>query len=1006
MTQPMSILRKGKYDLEVALTQHRVAATISHSVRGGPVRAIINGRHRKPTGRYASRKARRSLPWEAKDERAYFWLCESDADVVDYLSQPHRLSIRRPSDGEIVYYPDVRRTLASGRIEIVEVKKDVSRSSRLYDPDYALKLTLARLVYEGLGWSFTVVIGDELRKGYRLRNAETVQRNRFARTASRDVVAVLGLIESAGGVITVDEAVQALGGTALAAAKFRSLVVQRFWLSIFRKHLTATLRSGRLPGLRPAFEMIAREVAPMTRRNFLRLYEEWDFPRGRVTFTKELTNKRLLFVDAATNADFIVAGDQFERLHAEGLARRVRTRSDSTVGRYDDLDDVPPEGATDTELARRFYCRKWDEDPCAKSDVALKLLVARHATEARKRGIAWQPSPGALRRAINTRGEVGRRPTRVMLTQTGKVPRQRWPVAVADIMTRCVFWFYAARTRDKGDAYGRMRKFIATANRFGKVRRGAGWKGLPVPSYETLRLRIDGGASIETWTEKYGAVEARRRFKGTRPGLSAKARLDVVLIDSTVVDGWCVLDDRLGIMIPAGRPTLTVAMDVCTRTVLAVVLTFEPPSLHTIMSCVQLVNVKKVRLIDEHPELAELWAEKWGKPDTIVVDNAWEQVGVSFQDACEDAQINVEWAPVKNPEYKAVIERVFHTLNKKLFHKLVGVVPLPPTMMRKLGLDPRKDATITRSRLELLIHRTLRDSYQFETHAGLGVSPEAAWRAGTAPGRELIDDANFLAAAFGTVRTATLTRSGIRLDNMRFHDPVTTTKLLVDLAKTTPVRVRRVGSATALVKVKFNPADISRIEVWNSKRKPKKGYETLPNVDAKYVQGGLGNWHNAQIRAWAKAQGLPFQTDDEKWAARDRLRVETENAAPDIKYAAMRRQRRMLEPPKPALQGDIVDMREDEPGISSMRDYDIPTVTSTDIAVGDGIPEKGPRRGGKKAARKPARRDPDHSPVATIVHASASQTRDTAVPAPAMVVDDDAIADLLKTFAARTASRS
>lgn len=231
-------------------------------------------------------------------------------------------------------------------------------------------------------------------------------------------------------------------------------------------------------------------------------------------------------------------------------------------------------------------------------------------------------------------------------------------------------------------------------------------------------------------------------------------------------------------------------------------------------------------------------------------------------------------------------------------------------------------------------------------------TPEAAWRAGIAKGREVIDDANFLAAAFGTVRTATLTRSGIRLNNMRFHDPVTTAKILADLHPTTPVRNQRIGSATAWVKVKFNPADIGRIEVWNAKRKPKKGYETLPNVDAKYVRRGLGNWHNAQIRAWAEAQGLPFQTDDEKWTARDRLRAETENAAPDMKLAAMRKQRRMLEPPKPALIGDIVDFEDGDPGTPSMRDFDVPAVPGAEIASGTAFP----RRGSVEAARRPRRR--------------------------------------------------
>ncbi|NEU14152.1 transposase [Methylobacterium sp. BTF04] len=422
-------------------------------------------------------------------------------------------------------------------------------------------------------------------------------------------------------------------------------------------------------------------------------------------------------------------------------------------------------------------------------------------------------------------------------------------------------------------------------------------------------------------------------------------------------------------MIPAGRPTLTFAMDLYSRTILAAVLTYEPPSIYTIMSCVQLLTTPKLALAAAFPEFADLWADKHGKPDTIIVDNALEQVGVSFQDACEDAGINVLWAPVKNPEYKAPVERLFGTFNKKLFHKLAGGVPLPPNLMKQMGLDPSKDATTTRSQLEGLIHQTIRDSYQYEEHAGIQAAPETLWRRGLAKRREIIDDVNFLASAFGTTDTALLTREGIRFKGMRFHDPVVTSKLLNDLAHRTAKRGRRKGSATALVKIKYNPADISQISVWNDEAKPTKGYEILPNLDARYTRGGLGTWHHERVKEWANAEGLPFSTDDERWDARNRLRIVIDNSAPKAKFAAMRRKRRLLEPPKPALTGNLVVHGTVVPGVLAARPSDVPVTLPAHAREGDGIPEKGPRRGGKKAertaaetrARKKAERDSQSS---------------------------------------------
>lgn len=564
------------------------------------------------------------------------------------------------------------------------------------------------------------------------------------------------------------------------------------------------------------------------------------------------------------------------------------------------------------------------------------------------------PSPSALYRAITERGVTDNRPLKVMESQSGKVKRNRWPAAVEEMMHRAVGWYYSLWTRDKGDAYAWLRAFVERANRLGKVRYGLTWRTLPTPSYETLRVRINEAESEEALAAKFNGQVGRRRFRGVQPSIQAKAIFDYVLIDSTVVDGWCVLDDQLDDMVPAGRPTLTFAMDLYSRTVLAAVLTYEPPSIYTVMSCVQLMTTPKLDLIRQWPEFAELWRDKHGKPDTIIVDNALEQIGVSFQDACEDAGINVLWAPVKNPEFKAPVERLFGTFNKKLFHKLAGGVPLPAHLMKRMGFDPARDATTTRSQLEGLIYQTLRDSYQYEEHAGIQAAPETLWRRCLAKGREIIDDVKFLASAFGTVDTAMLTREGITFEGMRFHDPVVTSKLLKDLGHLTPMRKRRKGSATATVKIKYNPADIRQISVWNPEAKPRKTYEILPNLDVRYLHGGLGIWHHRQVKEWAKAENMPFSTDEERWAARNRLRASIEQVAPKAKFAAMRRKRRLLEPPKPVLAGDLVRYGTVVPGTLAAKSTDVPTVPLAFEREGDGIPEKGPRRGGKKALKTAA----------------------------------------------------
>jgi hypothetical protein len=214
-------------DLRTVLDDLRVAAELTVASDGGPVRTIINGRHRKPTGRYASRKAGRSLPWEGTDERSYFWLCEADTDVTSYLSQPHRLTIFREDGDAMDFYPDILRKMASGRTEIVEVKKTFGARDRGADPEYALKLELARQVYAGLGWSFQVITRAEMQDGYALRNAKYVQRNRFAKFGGGDRLTLLSAIDAAGGRLTMQGAIASLGAGPRAEAKLKAILVGR-----------------------------------------------------------------------------------------------------------------------------------------------------------------------------------------------------------------------------------------------------------------------------------------------------------------------------------------------------------------------------------------------------------------------------------------------------------------------------------------------------------------------------------------------------------------------------------------------------------------------------------------------------------------------------------------------------------------------------------------------------------------------------------------------------------
>ena len=219
-----------RFDPAEAARRLREIADLHEDPRGGPVRQIIHGRHRKPTGRYASVKAGRAMPWEDRAERQFFWLCEADTAVARYLAQPHGLEMKVTGRKEaLLYYPDVRRDMADGRVEIREIKSRDARE-RLRDPDYGLKLDLAREVYARLGWDFMVLhqAEDIERPRQRLATAREIQRRRRVRIDTHDRFAIVEAVEREGGVAQLGAIVDALGGEPLGRAKTYAAVVRRF----------------------------------------------------------------------------------------------------------------------------------------------------------------------------------------------------------------------------------------------------------------------------------------------------------------------------------------------------------------------------------------------------------------------------------------------------------------------------------------------------------------------------------------------------------------------------------------------------------------------------------------------------------------------------------------------------------------------------------------------------------------------------------------------------------
>ncbi|RWC30004.1 MAG: hypothetical protein EOS27_14250 [Mesorhizobium sp.] len=220
---------------------------------GGPIRRIINGRSKRPTGTFTAIKAGgRAMPHESVEgELRAMWIAEAATCVRKMLAQPHRLEISVSGRSRpLLYFPDLLLEMdeaAASRIVggqpfaqamfaepenmggkytrtvVLEIKTGADR--RMEDAEYRLKLSLARKLYRGLGVVFAVVQADPGLLAPDLSAVKRIVMNRHVAIDSRDIEIAASRVQD-GPVALVDLAAS-LGSSHLGISKAFALHVRR-----------------------------------------------------------------------------------------------------------------------------------------------------------------------------------------------------------------------------------------------------------------------------------------------------------------------------------------------------------------------------------------------------------------------------------------------------------------------------------------------------------------------------------------------------------------------------------------------------------------------------------------------------------------------------------------------------------------------------------------------------------------------------------------------------------
>lgn len=294
---------------------------------------------------------------------------------------------------------------------------------------------------------------------------------------------------------------------------------------------------------------------------------------------------------------------------------------------------------------------------------------------------------------------------------------------------------------------------------------------IPAPNPNSVRLRLKRLTPSHTLRARGQKDVARNRYQliqGEFPG--ADTPLAVVQIDHT--PGDLIIVDPVH-RLPIGRPYITAAVDVFSRMIVGLYISFDPPSATSVALCLAHAICPKREYLAELGVTGD-WPV-WGTMSKVFVDNAKEFRGSALSRGCEDNRIDLEYRPVKTPHYGGHIERLLGTVNSES-HQIPGTTF--SNAMRRKGYKSDDEAVMTLKEYEQHLVDFIVNIYHQDRHDDLGMPPLKQWGLGVLgdgdkPGIGMLPmpaDPQRLLLDFLPFEMRSVQRYGVQLDNITYFD--------------------------------------------------------------------------------------------------------------------------------------------------------------------------------------------------------------------------------------------
>src|SRR5713226_2511478 len=256
----------------------------------------------------------------------------------------------------------------------------------------------------------------------------------------------------------------------------------------------------------------------------------------------------------------------------------------------------------------------------------------------------------------------------------------------------------------------------------------------------------------------YWELTAQTPRHGSRP-------FEVAHIDHTELDIQ-IRSSSTGELL--GKPWVTFMMDAYSRRLLAVYLTFDPPSYRSVMMVLRICVQRYARL-----------------PQSVVVDGGREFQSVYFDSLLARYRCTKKTRPWAKPHFGSVCERLFKTTNDQFIYTLLGNTQAAKrARLLTRAVDPKHHALWMLPDLYTYLCEYAYQVYDQNEHSGIGMTPQASYLWGMKQGgerehRRIPYDDRFLKATCPTTTKGTAVvqaGSGVKINyfyywNNAFRNP-------------------------------------------------------------------------------------------------------------------------------------------------------------------------------------------------------------------------------------------